>query len=225
MAQGNGSSGAPAPERPAAPHLRALTLLVLCACAPTVKEFRAAPDVLCQGGVTTLRWSASAGGDIADERGAILTAIGKSGTHPVTVSATSHFFLHARAAGRTTTRAADVEVIPAGAPKIIGATTVAAGVQCDATRVTIPLDVPAELWDPRLKVGDIASVGRALSVAHAGRQALLAAHARSPTFAGTSITGHWVFSSPLLPGERCDTALPRSLAITVHPSCAAGEVQ
>ena len=111
------------------------------------------------------------------------------------------------------TTEASVQVVSApDSPAKIGASIADPSAGCAPGRLWVTARVPAEAWDPQLRVGVVwSSDGRSYQVEHASKTANVAQGAPSGDFRGDPIAGDWKLEMALRPGEACGTpSLPRS---------------
>jgi hypothetical protein len=194
-------------------------------CAPQIVAFDASLHRVCPGMPVEIAWKVK--GD------ATLTAspplpnlssanVGSSGKMTLTPTATTTVELRAtRRLGKPTSSLQQITVLgpPKAEPLIVSVADPSAGCQGDRIWGT----VHASHFGPNVKVGMVTlhpGDGRSYEVEHGGISASVSPGVPASAFVGTVITGDWVLSSPLRPGERCGTpSLPRNLVVDVYAQC------
>jgi hypothetical protein len=203
--------------------LGACLALAVGGCAPTIDSFRAEPNVICRGSTVRLSWVASTGGQLSSRppTGA-LGNVPKEGSVDVSPEKPTTFRLDVSSLfGRASHEAGvDVRDVPS-VPKQIGQSVADPSAGCDTASVWVTDNVPADFWDPQLRVGTVASSdSRSYHVEHGGKVGDVNPSTPSTAFAGLPVAGPWKLTTPLLPGEACGKNVPRNLVVDVYATCA-----
>ncbi len=175
---------------------------MLAGCA-SIHHFAVSPRTACSGDTVVADWSAA--GQVQLSSTPSLQGTGKQPDHgqkPFLVHQSTRFVLTAKRLFGSKTAEADVSV----APRERSYGTVAS---CDAESRRISADLTLE---HQLSGSfSVATVGnpldRQLRVAKAGKTQTLPPHGRSNAFRGEATRGVWQLSSPLAPGETCESAM------------------
>jgi hypothetical protein len=203
------------------PRLGLCALLVVAlasaaGCAPKIHRFTVTPSHVCAGTPVTLDAQVTGTPTLT-----IDPPLAEQPGHVYVPQATTHFVVSVRRwpskkrAGSET----EVRVFPGtGDPDEI-----TAKVRCDGGTVSGTQSRDAREWDPRLQVTVVESgEDREVTLAHAGRTARLTTQAPTTrAFEGTSPGGDWTISSPLRPGETCESgaAMPTNLNVSAELRC------
>lgn len=142
------------------------------------------------------------------------------GTLTVRPSRTTLFRLGVHSLGGSDAREVNVRVfdVPDGAvPLAESIAHPSAG--CDASAVWVTVQVPAERWDPHLRVATVSAPDRPLRIEHGARSVELAAGGASSELEGAAVAGPWLLRAPLTAGEACRASLPPSLRMALTLRC------
>jgi hypothetical protein len=182
--------------------LVAVAAVLVSACAQ-IERFRADPRNACAGDRVTVQWSARWRPRL--DAMPVLPGIGRvpgTGAEEFEVEETTHFVLTARGLFGDETAEADVEV----APRELGFGEVAQCVEADGV-LRSEFAIVRQVSSAFL-VDTVANVlPRPLAVEKGEREVRLEANGESDGLRGQPATGTWVLTSPLDPGETCETAL------------------
>ena len=199
-----------------------LFALVALGCAATA-SLRATPNVVCAGHTVRLVWDGSGSGDLsADPVDASLGSVPATGSKSVRPKMTTTYRFRVSTLLRVKTSEASVKVLSAPEqPTAIGAAISDETAGCAPGRVWVTARVPADLWDPRLRVNTVASGdNRPYKVQHLTTTADVPPAVSSEAFRDQPIAGAWKLETLLRPGEVCgEASLPPSLAIHVTLVC------
>ncbi len=209
-------------------HGAALFVLGVClasavgGCAPTIESLRVEPNVICRGSTVHLSWAASTGGRLSSRP--LINTLGrvpKEGSLDVSPETTTTFRLDVSSlfSHKSDEVSVDVHDVPS-APKQIGQSVADPSAGCDTTSVWVTDNVPADFWDPQLRVGSVASKdSRSYHIEHDGTVGDVTPGTPSTAFAGLPVAGPWKLTTPLLPGEACGRNVPRNLVVEVSATC------
>jgi hypothetical protein len=196
---------------------------VALGCAATA-SLRATPNVICAGRTVRLAWDGSGSGDLsADPADASLGSAPATGSKSVRPKVTTTYRFRVSKLLNVKTSEASVKVLSVPEqPTAIGAAISDETADCAPGRVWVTARVPADAWDPRLRVNTVTSGdNRPYKVQHLITTADVAPGVPSDAFRDQPIAGAWKLETPLRPGEVCGGAsLPPSLAIHVTLICA-----
>ena len=202
------------PHRPCA--LLVLVFASAAGCVPKVHRFTVTPSHVCAGTAVTLDAQVTGTPTLTVD-----PPLAEQPGHVYVPQATTRFVISVKRwpAKKAAGSEAEVRVFPGtGDPD-----EVTAKVRCAGGTVSGTLARDAIEWDPRLQVTKVESgEDREVTVSHAGRSARLTPEAPSTrTFEGTSPGGEWTISSPLRPGEACDSgaALPTNFSVAAELRC------
>ena len=183
---------------------RHLTLLLLFSvgCATAQPTLRATPNIVCSGRGAYLEWEGSCRGEISSEPpDASLGAVASKGAKEVyPTESTKYRFRVATLFGRKTSEASVKVVSAPDSPAKIGASIADPSAGCAPGRLWVTARVPAEAWDPQLRIGTVSSSdGRTYQVGHASKTADVAQGSPSSDFRGDRIAGDWKLEMALRP--------------------------
>jgi hypothetical protein len=199
----------------------ALFLLVVAGCAPTIARFDVLPARVCEGTPSVVTWEISGSPELTTT-----PAIQPLQGEPLRYQATEDtvFTLHVTRWPYQNPQVSETEVRVHRTPPPVRE-PIAFAMKCEDSSLVGILPRPATLWDPRIRLGTVASDGsREMIVEHEARTATLTASAPiSSAFQGATMAGTWKLTTPLGANERCGdpaAAPPARVILTTDFVCA-----
>ena len=203
--------------------------LVLFGCNARVDEFSATAHYICPGQRVELSWRVSGNANVSARPPLAALpdgAVSSEGQATIAPKATTVVELHVtRWLGKPTSSLQTINVDQSNAtPKPLTVSIGDPSAKCGAEGVSAT--VHPKRFSDDIKVATVAAHSgdpRSYDVEHRGVHARVAPGQSSTAFAGTPITGDWVLTSPLQPGEACGTpTLPHNLVVDVFTQCVPG---